>query len=95
MDKLLCTPEGHLLNLPWDPVVLEMYTWNGIHTTERGEKAGVLYIPQPQSASSCIAVPPLLVIVYGTHDQGKFLKLPISCSSRPRGHILFSTGAVI
>lgn len=38
-----------LLSLPWDPIVLlqagpvEMhYTWNGTHTTERGEKVGVL-----------------------------------------------------
>lgn len=97
MDELHHTPgEGELLSLHWDAIVplqagpVEMpYAWNGTCTIERREEEVLsLVILTSDSTASTSQI-------YGMHNLVKFLRLPVSLSLRPGGHIFFSTGMII
>lgn len=103
MDELLHTHGwGGTTQSPWDSVVLlqigpvEMYyVRNGAHTIGGGEKVGVLFwhIPPPVYLLMSDRLPSP-ANMYGVYNEGRFLKLPTSPSSRPGGHALFSTGTL-
>ena len=71
-------------------------TQNGTHAIKRREIIGVpVWISCPRSISLCLIVLSPLANMCGRHHEIKFLKLPASHSSRPGGHVLFSTGMII
>lgn len=99
------TPLGavQLFSLPWDLVLTARWTWWYIlylkwnmNHWKRGESEGpgMAYLsPNPSSYTwQCSLFQITCMVCY---NQVKFLKQPISLSSRPGGHVLFSTGRII